>query len=176
MLTNPIPQIYKVLPPPRSELDDVLAFVYMGNTAPTPEDFARTPLLVRRNKVANALNWLKLNHREYEDLEISNENLMTYPEYGVPVAVDFRKTDGDSNKLATEMSLNDNEIEEGSEDGPCPFTVHGLTGEEYSTLSPKAMKAMALRHLQAGGKVLGIGHEGSPLSMYDHPEAYPNMF
>ncbi|KDR72196.1 hypothetical protein GALMADRAFT_74100, partial [Galerina marginata CBS 339.88] len=176
MLNNPIPQIYKVLPPPRSELDEVLAFVYLGSTAPTPDDFARTPLLVRRNKVANALNWLKLNHRGYEDLIISNENLLSYPEHGIPVAVDFRQTESDSNKLASEMSLNDNEIEEGTEDGPCPFTVHALTGEEYSTLSPKAMKAMALRHLQAGGKVLGIGHDGNPLSMYDNPDAYPNMF
>ncbi|KDR76077.1 hypothetical protein GALMADRAFT_50312, partial [Galerina marginata CBS 339.88] len=40
----------------------------------------------------------------------------------------------------------------------------------------KAMKALALLHLQAEGKVLGIGHDGTPLSMYDHPEAYPKMF
>ncbi|KDR65353.1 hypothetical protein GALMADRAFT_81967, partial [Galerina marginata CBS 339.88] len=130
MLSNPIPQLYKVLPPPRTDLDEVLAFVYLGSSAPTPEDFARTPLLVRRNKVAEALNWLKLNNREYEDLEISEENLLTYPEHGIPVAVDYRKTEWDGNKLPSEMSLNDNEIEEGTEEGPCPFTVHGLTGEE----------------------------------------------
>ncbi|KDR86189.1 hypothetical protein GALMADRAFT_52823, partial [Galerina marginata CBS 339.88] len=176
MLTNPVPQIYNILPPPRNELDDVLAFVYLGSSAPTPEDFARTPLLVRRNKIANALNWLKLNHTAYADLIISEENLLSYPENGVPVVVDFRKTEGTSNKLETEMSLDDNEAEHGTEEGPCPFTVHGLTGTEYSTMDPKAMKAAALRHLQSEGKVLGIGHDGIPLSMYDNPDAYPKMF
>ena len=40
------------------------------------------------------------------------------------------------------------EEEEGTETGMCPFVVHGLTGEEYSTKSIKAIKAIALKHLK----------------------------
>ena len=62
---NPMPKIYHILPPPVDELDEVLAFIYTGPCQPTAEDFKRTPLLVRRNKVGKALEWLKLNHIGY---------------------------------------------------------------------------------------------------------------
>jgi len=52
-------------------------------------DFKRTPLLVRRLKVTKALHWLKLNHIDYYDCEISDKNLASYPEEGPPVVVDY---------------------------------------------------------------------------------------
>jgi hypothetical protein len=66
--SNPMPKIYHVLPPAIDELDEVLAFIYTAPCRPTAEDFKRTPLLVRRNKVGKALEWLKLNHIGYRDL------------------------------------------------------------------------------------------------------------
>jgi hypothetical protein len=69
--SNPIPKVYDILPPPLEELDDVLAFIYTGPCQPTKADFNRTPLLVRRKQVRAALEWLKLNHCDYYDLEIS---------------------------------------------------------------------------------------------------------
>jgi len=36
-------------------------------------------MLVRRQNVQEALEWLKLNHQDYEDLEISQDNLASYP-------------------------------------------------------------------------------------------------
>jgi hypothetical protein len=35
---------------------------------------------------------------------------------------------------------------------PCPFIVHGLTGEEFSTKTIKTIKAIALQHLTSEGK------------------------
>ena len=58
----PMPKVYDALPPPVEELDDVLAFMYLGPSVPTSKEFKRTPMLVRRCKVATALEWLKLNH------------------------------------------------------------------------------------------------------------------
>jgi len=87
--STPMPKIYKVLPPSLPELDEVLAFVYLGPTRPTEKEFKRTPLLVHRNKVAMALEWLKLNHIDYTDLNISYDNLNAYPEHEPPVQVDY---------------------------------------------------------------------------------------
>ena len=70
---SPTPKIYTVLPPPRDDIDDVLAILFTGPSKPTSEDFARTPFLVRRNAVINALNWLKLNHADYADIEVSEK-------------------------------------------------------------------------------------------------------
>ncbi|KAJ7029808.1 hypothetical protein C8F04DRAFT_962425 [Mycena alexandri] len=162
MFSNPILKVYKELPPSRAELEDVLAFIFTGPVQPTPDDFARTPMLVRRNKVADALAWLKINHRDYCDLVISEEHLRSYDLAGVPVVVDYKRTElDDGNKLPSELSVHDSENDEGTEIGPCPFTVHGLA---------------ALDHLMTEEKTLGIGHSAQPESMYDNPQAYPQMF
>ena len=80
--SNPMPKIYNVLPPPVEEIDDILAFIYTDPCKPTKADFQQTPLLVRCLKVSKALHWLKLNHIDYYDCEISDTNLASYPEEG----------------------------------------------------------------------------------------------
>ena len=177
MFTNPTVKVYKVLPPTREELSEVLAVVFIGSANPTQEEFKRTPMFVRRNKVADALEWLKLNHTDYASLKISKENLDTYEEEGIPVVVDYRKSNiDDGNKIPSAMSKHDMDDEEGTEDGPCPFTVHGLTGPEYSKMSMQTLKLKALQHLESQGKTLKIGHDATPQSMYDNPQIYPQMF
>ena len=44
----PMPRIYSVLLSKKEELDEVLAFLYLGPSKPTPDDYKRTPLLVRK--------------------------------------------------------------------------------------------------------------------------------
>jgi len=177
MFSNPTAELYTVLPPSREELSEVLAFVFLGSARPTEEDLQRTPMLVRRNHVAKALEWLKLNHVDYADLNISKRNLETYPISGMPVAIDYKKTNEDEgNKIPSAMSKFDTETEEGTTEGPCPFTVHGLTGEEYSTLSIAGLKVRALEHLDKDGISVGFRHEVKPESIYNNPQAYPQMF
>jgi hypothetical protein len=177
MFSNHTLKVYEELPPSKTELEDVLAFIFTGPVQPTSEDFERTPVLVRRHRVANALEWLKLNHKDYRDLIISHENLLSYKLAGVPVEYDYKRTEvGDGNKLSSELSVHDALDEEGTETGPCPFTVHGLTGPEYEQMDMQTVKARALQHLMAEGKTLGIGHSEKPESMYDNPQAYPQMF
>ncbi|KAF9547541.1 hypothetical protein CPC08DRAFT_617104, partial [Agrocybe pediades] len=134
MFATPTAKVYHTLPPSRSELNEVLACVFLGADVPTDEEFVRTPILVRRKKVSDALDWLKLNHIDYADLNISKDNLESYPLSGVPVIVDYRKVVSDGNKIGSAMSKFDNEVEEGTTSGECPFTVHGLTGEEYENM------------------------------------------
>ncbi|KAI0075441.1 hypothetical protein K474DRAFT_1599828, partial [Panus rudis PR-1116 ss-1] len=173
----PQPKVYNVLPPPREDLDEVLAFIYLGPSKPNPEDFKRTPFLVRRNKVAEALNWLKLNHIDYADLEISQKNLEAYSEDSPPVEVDFQLSH--INKQAESSAVNDVEEDEGTAEGHCPFVVHGITGEKLDQLmqeNPKKVRAMAVQHFKKNGKVLGIGHAEKPESLYNNPQLYPQMF
>ena len=172
---NPMPKIYERLPPPAEDLDEVLAFIYTGPCRPTPEDIERTPLLVRRNKVGEALEWLKLNHVDYLNMDIAYDNLESYPENGPPVVITYRGAS--TNKSAEAVSAFDNELEDGVDSGPCPFTVNGITGENLSAMGPKALAARAAKHLkEEDGKVLAIGHAEKPESIYDNPQLYPMMF
>jgi len=171
--SNPMPKIYNVLPPPIEEMDEVLAFIYTGPCKPTKADFKRTPLLVRRLKVSRALHWLKLNHIDYYDCEISESNLASYPEDGPPVVVDYHLSS--SNKNPESTSVHDMEEEDGTAEGPCPFIVHGLTGEEFSTKTMKTIKVIALQHLTSERKILAIGHSETPESIYGNPQLFPSM-
>jgi len=171
---HPVEKIYTILPPPVEDLDDVLAFIYTGPTKPTPEDFKRTPLLVRRKKVAAALEWLKLNHPDYYDLEISYKNLEDYPEDVPPVVIDYRRKE--SNKDIEATSVHDMEEEQGTRGGMCSLTVHGLTGEEYANATTETLKAVALKHLDNMGKIIAMGHAKNPESTWRNPKLYPMIF
>lgn len=174
---NPTVLVYSTLPPTCEEMSVILAFIYTGSSPPTDDDFKCTPMLVRREKVSKALDWLKLNHKDYSDLQISKENLSMYPLIGIPVEVSFKKTESSKPIIPPQAtSVHYDDDEPGTEEGQCPFVVHGLTGEEYSTLSIQALKAEALSHLESGGLTLGIGHDGTPQSIYDNPQLYPQMF
>jgi hypothetical protein len=171
---SPVPKVYNILPPPRDDLDEVLAILYTGPCKPTPDDLKRLPFFVRRNNVVKALEWLKLNHRDYADIDISQENLKQYSETAIPVSIEYRQCS--SNKVPEGTSKHDLEAEHGVMEGECAFSVHGLTGESIEMMSSEALKAAALKHLNIGGSMLAVGHSSKPESMYNNPQLYPQMF
>ena len=171
---SPLPKVYHFLPPPVEDMDDVLAILFTGPSKPTNNDLTRLPLLVRKNHVGKALEWLKLNHVDYKDLEISYENLEKYPEDTPPMSVEYRCED--SNKVPEGTSRFDNEVDDGVATGECPFIVHGLTGVQLETKTIDAQKALALQHWTNKGKALAIGRSAQPESIYDNPGLYPQLF
>jgi hypothetical protein len=157
----------------------VLAFIFIGSSAPTQEDFERTPMLVRRDKVLAALEWLKLNHEGYSDLEISEENLLSYAHRGIPVVPDCtihaESKPEHSIPVEARSVFGENE-KHGTSTGVCTFAVHGLTGAEYSKAPMSTIKMVAIDHLTRKGHILGIGRSNIPESMYNNVAAYPGMF
>ncbi|KAF7796802.1 hypothetical protein EIP86_007986 [Pleurotus ostreatoroseus] len=75
VFAQPVAKFCKKLPPSPDELSEVLAVLFTGPCRPTEDDWKRTPLLIRRDKVLAALLWLKANHRDYHDLEIDYDHL-----------------------------------------------------------------------------------------------------
>ena len=171
---SPIPKVYSELPPPIEEIDEVLAIVFTGPSAPTEDDYKRTPFLVRHNHVARALEWLKLNHCDYADISISHANLKGYSEVIPPVPIEYREAV--TNKVPEGTSVFDLDEEDGTQSGDCAFTVHGLTGEMLDTMSTNAVKAMALKHLNNRGRMLAVGQNNKLESIWNNPQLYPQMF
>ena len=171
---SPVPKLYHCLPPPVEDLDEVLAILFTGPCNPSEKEFKRTPLLVRRKNVADALEWLKLNHVDYADLDISYEELNRYPEDVPPVSIHFQQSM--TNKVEEGTSVFDDAPDDGVEEGDCPFVVHGLTGDQLTTKSASALKGIALRHWNSRGAALAISHDASPQSIYKNPSLYPQIF
>ncbi|KAF8179455.1 hypothetical protein BJ912DRAFT_855677, partial [Pholiota molesta] len=62
-----------------------------------------------------SLEWLKLNHSDYADIEISMKNLNEYSETSAPVSIEYRKAT--TNKEPENTSVFDKELEDGTEEG-----------------------------------------------------------
>ncbi|KAF5372605.1 hypothetical protein D9758_005228 [Tetrapyrgos nigripes] len=146
---SPVMKVYDVLPPPPEDLDEVLAIMFTGPCKPTEKDYKRTPMLVRRKQVFEALTWLRLNHPAYEDVKISMDNLNKYPEDTPPVTVAFKEMQSEGNRIPEATSIHDNELEIGTELGSVPFVVHGITGEQLQNTSVELQKAKALAYLKS---------------------------
>ncbi|KAJ3963890.1 hypothetical protein EV361DRAFT_812919, partial [Lentinula raphanica] len=125
---NPTPKIYDVLPPPKEEIEEVLAIMFSGTAQPTDEEYRRSLVFVRRNVVANAIKYCILNHSDYEDVTFSPNNLMGYSETLPIVAIEFFEKQ--SNRVPEGISVHDNLDDDGNESGECVFTVHGIIGED----------------------------------------------
>ncbi|PBK94388.1 hypothetical protein ARMGADRAFT_1045754 [Armillaria gallica] len=55
---SPLAKIYDILPPPKKDIDKVLAILFTGPKKSTDDDLKQTPLLVQHNVVFNALSCL----------------------------------------------------------------------------------------------------------------------
>ena len=124
--------------------------------------------------IYNALSWLRLNYKDYIDLTISLDNLLAYPENQPPVIVDYRKSSGERSVEA--HSINNQGLDDGTIEGICPLTVHGITGQNYTELPLHALKAIALQHLQQGGKIMAIGRNNAPETLWNNLQLYPMIF
>jgi hypothetical protein len=116
---SPVPKVYRKLPPPVEDLDEILAILFTGPCKPTDKEYKCTPLLVRRGYVAHALEWLKLNHPDYADLEIAYDGLGRYPEGSPPVSVEYHHSL--TNKVEEGTSSFDDGMQEGVDKGECAF-------------------------------------------------------
>ncbi|KAJ3897245.1 hypothetical protein F5879DRAFT_1012921 [Lentinula edodes] len=102
---NPIPKIYDTLPPPKEEIEEVLA--------PTQDDYARALLLVRRNI-------LILNHFDYNDVSYAEDAPIVSVEY-------FQKG---SNRNAEGISVHDDLNDDGTEEGDFGPSIKNMTRDQ----------------------------------------------
>ncbi len=163
----PVAKVYDILPPPRAEIDEVLAVLFTGPERPTKDDMKRTPLLVSHLNVLESLQWLCLNHPDYSEVTISLDNLREYADNSAPVDIIYQHSL--TNKVVEGTSVNDNEMADGTSNGSCPMVVHALIGDELRDLPLQTQKVLAARHFKANRGVLAVGHEEQPESIYNNP-------
>jgi len=84
---HPMQQIYTVLPPPIEEMDEVWPSYVQVLVSQLKMTFIGYHCLCAEIKWQKALEWLKLDHKDYADLEISYKNLESYPEDSPPVVI-----------------------------------------------------------------------------------------
>jgi hypothetical protein len=174
MFSNPVDKIYSALPPPVDEIHDILAIYFTGPVKPVPRLLRRTPFFVRRTEIWKALNWLKLNNPEYEHIKIDAEQLLKYPIADCPIAIEYEEKT--TNKVYESFGLDDQDQDDGTATGSCPFRVHGLASNRVESMSLNDMKTAGITYLREGGKMLGIGYAEEFESIYNNVQLYPRLF
>lgn len=167
-----------VLPPPMDDVVTPICVVFVGSSPPTKEWLLKSakPLVIRREKVRNALVWLKENNPLYKDVCIDHELLDTYEhEFVAPVHIIVRDAEEDDNAYGATNGASEirSTLPEGLELAFDSAIVTDLQGKE---VTPQQMTMSALQHLKSGGGFLQIPHESEPTNTYEDYDAFPAMF
>jgi hypothetical protein len=174
IFAQPVHAIWSALPPKPDDLSEILCIIFAGAVRPSESDCRRSPFLIRKRKVLDALHWLKLNHSSYRDITVTPTNLDLYSEGAMPVSYIFEQTDGILVQEA--IPTHDAPLHDVDEaDGTCPFAVHGLQEVAFDQMTLEQKKQQAVQQLR-DHRSLGVGHSPDPTTTYNSPEMFAGLF
>ncbi|KAG1734237.1 uncharacterized protein EDB91DRAFT_1000979, partial [Suillus paluster] len=192
--------ILDMLPPPMDDIVMPICVLFVGSSPPTPEwlrQHAR-PLVVRREKIRDALLWLQEHNHLYHDVVIDQERL-TSPDdkHVLPVHIETMSEASDKGQdiltlcydslSAVPTTSAENDI---SVDQDLPNTTkadllsifeHVVVTDVDANSPSHQLRAAALRHVKdkAGG-FIQVPHSSQPVNEFVNPELfllmYPTLF
>ncbi|KAJ7459329.1 hypothetical protein FB451DRAFT_972765, partial [Mycena latifolia] len=193
--------VAKSLPPSVSDIVTPVCVIFVGAKAPSPEwlKTKATPLIVRKEKVAKALEWLKIHNHLYRKVLIDRDVLNSLPEesilpfhvqHVVPNAgIDSTTSDYVPGSHLPPSVLQDpnRSLSAGAASAPnlpdilppvpdIPFqsvVVADVNGNAPSD----ELKAVALKHMEkAGSNYLEIPHDPKPVNEFKNRHLFPMMY
>ena len=183
--------IATVLPPPLQEVSTPICVIFVGSSPPSKEWLQKKakPLAVRREKVRDALMWLKRHNPHYKDVIINDSVLNSLPlEHILPVHVEHVLPSDDRDALTTRYDgteIDNNSSEENhsshelrnSESMPdIPFQNVVITDVDGNAPSNE-LRAAAVRHIKKkGGGYVEIPHDPTPVNEFFNPELFPMIY
>jgi hypothetical protein len=180
--------ISEILPPPLDEVSTPICVVFVGSSPPTDE-WLRTkakPLTVRREKVRNALIWLKAHNPLYKDITINNDLLNNLPDdYMLPVHIEHVLPNTARDSLTSRYdnlqppfhkSHSNSDVDENSTERSVPFQNVVITDVDGSAPANE-LRAAAIRHIKKkGGGYIEINHDPVPINEFFNPEMFPMIY
>lgn len=165
------------LPLPIKDIVTPICVVFVGSAHPMNQWLREKakPLIVRREKVREALVWLKQNNALYADIEIDSGTLSQLPVNDI-APVDITVVP-DTLGLSSIGDRYDNSASSpGGAEEPPVFQSMVVTDIEGKNVSSKEMTAAAMRHLQKGGGFLEVNHDLVPCNEYTDYDLFPLMY
>ena len=184
-------RICKELPPPRSELADLVKVVFVGKTMPSTFQLKKV-LKVRRIKILEALQWLKSNNRLYSDIPINMNNVEQLPEDDIPNEIKITSVVADNEGLADsehdgyiknpkEENTDNNNDNDKEEESHIIIENTAMVDVEAANILEKDIQKSALNKLlDQEDKILVIPTGSTPVSEYGNPMlwlgSFPTLF
>ncbi|KAJ7110809.1 hypothetical protein C8R43DRAFT_821853, partial [Mycena crocata] len=179
--------IAKSLPPSLEDITTPICVIFVGAHPPTPE-WLKTkalPLIVRKERVMRALDWLKIHNHLYRDVFIDREVLKDLPDESIPPfhvqhivpnsGIDATTSDYVPGSAAPAEFPNLADCLP-SPLPEIPFQSVVVTDVDGNAPS-NDLRAAALRHMQkAGSNYLEIPHDRSPANEFKNTDLFPMMY
>ncbi|KAF8990434.1 hypothetical protein BDQ17DRAFT_1393141 [Cyathus striatus] len=137
------------------------------------------PLLVRRQKVYNALHWLKQNNPLYSNVVIDENQIKSFPNQSVPpFHIQLVEHSDSADSLISKYDNNDNN--ELLSSSPDNFESVVVT-DTNANMPAHELCASALKHFkQKNGSTLQVPHDPIPVNEFHNPSllplTYPTLF
>ncbi|KAJ7210731.1 hypothetical protein GGX14DRAFT_298684, partial [Mycena pura] len=188
MHPHEISELATVLPRPMSTLYDEICVIFVSdNQEATANIFERTPLLVRRDHILRALQWLKLNNPLYSDVVLDHDALNEYPVDGhIPFPIQRQATNGmirSQSSTYTGHGIDTTEaifVAQHDETETSIPTTSGTFDVEEAEISLNHRKIATLKHLKEGGAFVKTSTSTETLPTRNNPEVYgmlwPTLF
>ncbi|KAJ7740120.1 hypothetical protein B0H16DRAFT_1664507 [Mycena metata] len=152
--------IAQTLPPSITDVTTPICVVFVGSKPPTSEWLREKakPLIVRKERVLNALNWLKTHNHLYRDVVIDQTELDALPQEAVlPFHIQHVIPNTGIDVTTSDYSVVVTDV-----DGNAPSNE---------------LRSAALRHLRKpGSNYIEIPHDPNPANEFANPHLFPMMY
>ncbi|KAH9853905.1 hypothetical protein C2E23DRAFT_867869 [Lenzites betulinus] len=173
-----------LLPPSTEEVMAPICVIFVGSTKPTRAWLEKKakPLVVRRERVLNALQWLKVNNPLYADVEINMECIRILPENGILPHKIQHIPSADSASSVTDAY--DQPLRE-ADDVPSTRDINResvafskVVITDVDGRAPASeLRAAAIRHIkQKGGGYVEVPHLPKPVNEFCNPTLFPMIY
>ncbi|KAJ7157742.1 hypothetical protein C8R46DRAFT_1165440 [Mycena filopes] len=171
--------IAKSLPPSLEDIITPVCVIFVGSNPPTAEWLRTkaTPLIVRKEKVLNALNWLKIHNHLYSEIPINRDVLDALPaETILPFHIQHILPSGGID--ATTSTYIPGSAQPPDPAVPNPDLETTVVVADVDGNAPSAeLRSAALKHMhKAGSNYVEIPHEKSPANEFNDPHLFPMMY
>jgi len=193
-------KLAEILPPPVDETLTFICVIFVGSSRVTKEWLREKakPLVVRREKVRNALTWLKANNPLYKDVDIDHRNLEELPlddvlPYHVECVADSEAQEAlvsrydnmdvqqASMASATSAMRTDGVSATGPDanaggDGTTRFESVVVADVDAHT-PMNQLRAAAVRHAKTKGKpFVQVAHGATPMNEFFNVDLFPMLY
>ncbi|KAJ7779477.1 hypothetical protein DFH07DRAFT_719243, partial [Mycena maculata] len=165
------------LPPSIEDITTPICVIFVGSNPPSVEwirEKAR-PLIVRKEKVMNALGWLSTHNHLYKDVVIDHT---VFDGHGDIVQIPFHvehiiPSDGID---ASTSSYLDAMLEQRPASKPISFESVVVTDVKGHESSKKLREAAARHFKKAGSNYIAIPHDPLPVNEFNNPDLLPLIY
>ncbi|KAF8064258.1 hypothetical protein FPV67DRAFT_1401039, partial [Lyophyllum atratum] len=187
--------IAKSLPPSIDEICTPICVIFVGSSPPSREWLQQKakPLSVRREKVREALLWLKKHNQLYKDIEIDHVMLDTLPrEHILPVHIEHVLPSDTRDALTSHYDPNaplrdfaavapttsNQPSSTTTTDMPKEIPFENVVITDVDANAPSnELRAGAIRHVKKkGGAYIEISHDPKPVNEFCNPELFPMIY